>query len=442
MQKWRLLFGVSLSALTFGAAVSGAHATEGYFVEGASAREQSLAGAGSANPSSAISISENPAGLVDIGRQFNGDVSLFMPWRGYDASGTMLTAPGSVDSYRNAFVIPALGYSQPLTADSAFGFAMVGNGGMNTTYSGGTANPACAMYHSPMQGVFCNGRAGVDLNQALIYGGYAQRFGNFSIGIAPVMSVQIFSAYGLGAFSAFGLSSDPANVSNHSPAYSVGGGVRGGVLYHVTPDFSLSIDGSTPVWSTKLQDYSGLFAGGGSFDIPATLGAGISYRLLPSFAVMVDYKHIFYSSVPSIGNQMAPINPGSMGTANGPGFGWRDVNVIAIGFEWKYSDRLTLRTGYSYSTQPVTAQNVMLNILAPGVVTSHVGAGFSYAMNQNSSVDFAALYSPRVNVSGKEYLPGFGYNPYSNISIWLEELEITLGYTYHWDTPQAVVAKY
>ena len=43
---------------------------------------------------------------------------------------------------------------------------------------------------------------------------------------------------------------------------------------------------------------------------------------------------------------------------------------------------------------------------------------------------------------GKEYLPGFGYNPYSNISIWLEELEITLGYTYHWDTPQAVIAKY
>jgi long-chain fatty acid transport protein len=440
-QSWRQILGAGLcGAALLGA--TGAQATEGYFVEGASAREQSLAGSGSANPSSAISISENPAGLVDIGRQFNGDVSLFMPWRGYEASGTMLTAPGSVDSYRNAFVLPALGYSQPLNADSAFGFAMVGNGGMNTTYSAGIANPACAHFGSPMQGVFCGGRAGVDLNQALIYGGYAQRFGNVSFGIAPVMSVQIFSAYGLGAFSAFGLSSDPSRVSDHSPAYSVGGGVRAGMLYHVTPDFSISIDGSTPIWSTKFQDYAGLFAGGGSFNIPATIAGGISYKILPTLAMMVDYKHIFYSLVPAVGNQMAPIWPGSMGTANGPGFGWRDVDVIALGFEWNYSDRLTLRAGYSYSTQPVTPQNVMLNILAPGVVTSHIGAGFSYAVNQNSSVEFAALYSPRVGISGQEYLPGFGYNPYSNISIWLSELELTLGYTYRWDKPPVVVAKY
>ena len=428
MKKWRNLLGASVAVMAL-ATATGAHATEGYFVEGASAREQSLAGAGSADPSTAISISENPAGLVDVGRQFNGDISAFMPWRGYNASGTMLTAPGSVDSYRDIFAIPALGYSQPLTSDSAFGFAMVANGGMNTTYSGGVANPNCANFRSPMQGVFCNGRTGVDLNQALIYGGYAQRFGNVSFGIAPVMSVQVFSAYGLGAFSAFGLSSDPTNVSNHSPNYSVGGGIRAGMLYHVTPDFSLSIDGSTPIWNTKFQDYSGLFAGGGSLDIPATIAAGIAYKLMPTLTMMVDYKHIFYSLVPSIGNQMAPIYPGSMGLPNGPGFGWRDVDVIAVGFEWKYSDRLTLRTGYSYSTQPVTAQNVMLNILSPGVVTSHIGAGFTYNVNQNSSFDFSALYSPRVHVAGQEYIPGFGYNPMSNINIWLEELELSVGYT-------------
>ncbi len=441
-QIWRHIFGAGLCGVALLGGGAGAQATEGYFVEGASAREQSLAGAGSANPSTAISISENPAGLVDIGRQFTGDVSIFMPWRGYDASGTMLTAPGGVDSYRNAFVIPALGYSQPLTADSAFGFAMVGNGGMNTTFSGGIANPACGMYGLPTQGVFCGGRAGVDLNQALIYGGYAQRFGNVSFGIAPVMSVQIFSAYGLGAFSAFGLSSNPMYVTDHSPAYSVGGGLRAGMLYHVAPDLSLSVQGSTPIWSTKFQNYSGLFAGGGSFDIPATIGGGVSYKIMPTLAMMVDYKHIFYSLSPAIGNAMSPIYPGTMGAPNGPGFGWRDVDIIAVGFEWNYSDRLTLRTGYSYSTQPVTAQNVMFNILAPGVVTSHIGAGFGYAVNQNSSVDFSLLYSPRVHVSGQEYLPGFGYNPYSNISIWLEELEVTLGYTYRWDRPPVVVAKY
>ncbi|MCI4680686.1 outer membrane protein transport protein [Rhodoblastus acidophilus] len=433
--------GANLAALVLTAATA-AHATEGYFVEGESARQQSLAGAGSANPATALSIAVNPASLVDVGRQFNGDISAFMPWRGYDATGTMLTAPGSVDSYRNVFPIPAIGYSQPINADSSFGFAMVGNGGMNTTFSSGTINPACAQFGSPLQGVFCGGRAGVDLNQALIYAGYAQRFGNLSFGIAPVLGVQIFSAYGIGAFSMFGLSSNPMNVSDHSPAYSVGGGVRAGMLYHVTPDFSLSVQGSTPIWSTPFHDYSGLFAGGGSFDVPATIGAGISYKLLPTLAMMIDYKHIFYSLVPSISNPMAPILPASLGTANGPGFGWKDVDVIAIGFEWMYNDRLTLRAGYSYSSQPVTAANVMLNILAPGVVTNHIGGGFTYKWTHNSDIDFSALYSPRTSVSGQEYVPGFGYNPYSNINVWLEELEVTIGYTYHWDQPAPVLAKY
>jgi len=443
MKKWRKLISANLAALALAAASTGAHATTaGYFVLGSGAREQSLAGAGSANPTDALTIADNPAGLVFVGRQFNGDISLFSPTRGYDAYGTYLTAPGSVSSYRNEFVLPALGYSQPLNGDSSIGFGMVANGGMDTNYNSGVWNPSCAYFHLPQQGVFCNGRAGVDLIQALIYAGYAQRFGNLSVGIAPVLGIQSFAAYGLNTFAAFGLSSDPLNVSNHSPSYAVGGGVRAGLLYQFSPALSVAVQGSTPIWSTNFKDYTGLFAGGGQFDIPGSIGAGVSYKVLPTLAVMVDWKHIFYSGVPAINNQMAPIYPGSLGTSNGPGFGWKDVDSIAVGFEWNYTDHLTLRAGYAYNTQPITSANVMLNIVAPGVVTSHITGGFTYTVNHNNAIDFAVMYAPRVYVSGQEYLPGLGYNPYSNISIYLEELQVTLGYTYHWDQPAAVVAKY
>jgi long-chain fatty acid transport protein len=445
MQKWRNLLGVSLTALSLAASASVAHATEGYFLEGASARDQGLAGIDSANPGDSLTIANNPAGLVDVGRQFNGDVSVFMPWRGYDATGTMLVAPGSVDSYRNAFVLPALGYSNPISADQAWGVGMVGNGGMNTSYSAGIMNPRCPPPpYTAGSGVFCGGRTGVDLNQGLIYFGYAQRFGNLSVGIAPVVGVQIFSAYGLGAFNLYGLSSAPAYLTDHSPAWSAGVGVRAGAIYKVSPDLSFSVQGSTPIWSSNFTDYQGLFAQQGSFNIPGTVGAGLSYKVMPTLAMMVDWKHIFYSGVASISNPMTPLIPGSftLGSSIGEGFGWKDVDVIGVSFEWAYSDHLTLRAGYSYSTQPITAANVMMNILAPGTVTSHVGAGFSYLVTPNSAIDFAALYSPRASVSGQEYLPGYGYNPYSNINIWLSELQLTLGYTYHWDTPRAVIAKY
>ncbi len=443
MHKWRHLLGVSLTALSLAVSAGVAHATEGYFIEGASARDQGLAGIDSANPGDSLTIGNNPAGLVDVGTQFNGDISVFMPWRGYTASGTMLTAPGNVDSERNAFVLPTLGYSHQIDGEQAWGVGMVGNGGMNTTYPAATFNPNCPP-GSAGSGVFCMGRAGVDLNQGLIYVGYAHRFGNFEVGIAPVLGIQVFSAYGLGAFNMFGLSSAPAFLSDRSPSYSVGAGVRAGAIYHFNSALSVSVQGSTPIWSTNFANYQGLFAQGGSFDIPATIGAGVSYKVMPTLAVMADYKHIFYSGTASISNPMTPLIPGSasLGTANGQGFGWRDVDVFGLSFEWNYSDRLTLRAGYAYSTQPITAANVMLNLLAPGTVTSHIGAGFSYLVTHNSQVDFSALYSPRVGVSGQEYIPGFGYNPASNINIWLSELQLTLGYTYHWDVPTAVVAKY
>jgi long-chain fatty acid transport protein len=442
MQKWRHLLGVSLTALSLAASAGAAHATEGYFLEGASARDQGLAGIDSANPGDSLTIGNNPAGLVDVGTQFNGDISLFMPWRGYTATpNAFIVAPGSVNSERNTFVLPTLGYSHQIDGEQAWGVGMVGNGGMNTTYAASTFNPKCGLVGSPLQGVFCGGRTGVDLNQGLIYVGYAHRFGNFEVGIAPVLGVQVFSAYGLGLFSM--MSASPAFVSDHSPSYSIGGGVRAGAIYHVTDALALSVQGSTPIWSSNFSNYQGLFAQGGSFDIPATIGAGLSYKIMPTLAMMVDYKRIFYSDIQSIGNQMLPNPLAPFGTNGGPGFGWQDVNVIGVSFEYNYSDRLTLRAGYAYSTQPITSANVMFNLLAPGVVTSHIGAGFSYLVTHNSQIDFSALYSPRADVSGPAFpMPPGPAIPGSNIDIWLSELQLTLGYTYHWDVPTAVVAKY
>src|SRR5208337_4937478 len=124
---------------------------------------------------------------------------------------------------------------------------------------------------------------------------------------------------------------------------------RLGALYRINDQLSVSVAGSTPIWSSNFDDYSGLFAGGGNFDVPGEIGAGIAYKITPLFTVMLDYKHIFYSGVKSIGDQMVPLLPGSLGTNNGPGFGWRGVDVVALGLEWRALENLTLRAGYAYN---------------------------------------------------------------------------------------------
>jgi long-chain fatty acid transport protein len=426
---------VSLSAVALSlATLGGASATEGYFLEGVGAREQALGGAGVADSKDALTIANNPAGLVDVGRQINLDISAFNPNRDYSAFGTALVAPGTVASGRDVFPIPAIGYSQPINADSSFGVAAYANGGMNTSYNTRSAGFACP---PGSFGVYCAGRTGVDLQQGFIALGYAQRFGNISVGVAPILAIQLFQANGLGAFGSFGLSADPGALSGRGVGYSVGGGLRVGAQWRLSKEFSLGLSGTTPIWTTPFSNYSGLFAGGGQFDIPAEIVAGLAYRFTPTFTLLVDYKHIFYSDVKSVGNALA-FNT-QLGSSNGPGFGWSDVNVVALGLEWRALDKLTLRAGYAYNTNPISPANVTINILAPGVITNHITGGFTYAVDPHSSVDFAAVVAPRSSVTGHELTP-FGVTPGSTITIGMNQFVATLGYTYHFDTPAAVVA--
>ena len=116
-----------------------------------------------------------------------------------------------------------------------------------------------------------------------------------------------------------GLSSIPSELTNHAPSYAIGAGVRAGAIYHVNEQLNLAVAGSTPIWMTPFDNYAGLFARHGRFDIPATIGVGVAYKILPTLAVMLDYKHIFYSDVNAVGDPMAAAHAGFAGNRERPG---------------------------------------------------------------------------------------------------------------------------
>lgn len=420
--------------------VPSAQATEGYFLEGYGARDKGLAGAGVADSRDPLALSINPAGLVDVGHQFTAGLTGFSPDRGYTTSGPGFVAQGDVRSGRGLFPIPYAGYSRPIDQTSAWGVAAYGNGGMNTTYSKTyTSQFYPNPFACPRPGVFCGENAGVDLNQAFLSAGYAQRFGILSLGVAPVLAVQIFKARGLSSFAPF--SNDRMNLSDHSYDWSVGAGVRAGAQVNVTHLLRVGVAASTPIWSTKFHKYAGLFAEGGGFDVPATVTAGVAFDALPTVTLLADWRHIFYSQVASVGNSSQL--PYLFGLVNGPGFGWSDVDAIKFGAEWRATPDWTFRVGYSHNNNPIQSRDVTINILAPGVVTDHISGGFSYRVTENSTIDLAAIVSPRHSISGIEVTPA-GPNPFRTITIYLSEFEVTAGWTYKFGAASApaVVAKY
>lgn len=416
-------------------AAAPAVAADGYFLIGYGPRQKALAGAGAADSRDAMALSVNPAGIVGLERQFQLGMTAIVADRGYVATGpTRIVAPGDVRSGRPLFPVPNNGYVQPIDETSAWGVASYANGGINTSYSFWNFK---APYGGPLGGGF----AGVDLQQGFTSVGYAKRFatalGAVSIGVAPTIAVQMINLQGLKLFAPY--SSNMYELSDMAYDWSFGGGVRVGLEWRVTDALRFGFAGSTPMFMTPFGKYSGLFTQAGGFDIPASLQAGLAYDLLPNLTIMADWRHIFYSAVPTLGNPANPTTRFSLGGPSAPGFDWTDTDSASFGAEWRATPSLTLRGGYHYSSNPLRGRSVTVNILAPIINKHHVAGGLNYQITRNSSIDFTTVYAFKNSFTGQESLPqgpGLpfgGVNPRATITPWVRGVEFTVGYNYKWD---------
>lgn len=415
--------------------VGTAFATEGDGLAGFGVTQTALSGSDVADTTDAMSLALNPAGLVDAGQQFDFGISLFSPQRGYATNGgTGFVAPEGATSRNALFPIPNFAYSQPIDDTSSWGVAVYGVGGGNTLFNA-IPNANCAALGGG-SGIYCGGKSGVNLNKVFMSLGYAKRFGNISLGIAPIFAIQQFSAEGFGAFAR--ASASPTHLTNNGFDYNYGGGVRVGAEWHATQTLRFGIAATTPMWMTKFSKYSGFIANQGSLDVPGDITVGFAYDVMPTLTLMADYKHIFYSGVPAIHDSSRI--PLQFGATGGPGFGWSDVDVFAVGAQWRPTQALTLRLGYEHNTSPLRGSDITLGLIAPGITTDQFSGGVSYAINPNSTIQLAGFYDPRNSVSGIEITP-FGPNPAGIITAHLSEFQVSLGYAYHFDVPKAPVRK-
>ncbi len=389
--------------LALGAAMLPAHATNGYFSHGYGIKSKGMGGAGLAVAQDTFAGANNPAQAMFSGDRIEGGLDLFMPKREMSRSFSGMPL-GTVESGRNNFLIPELGYNKILSDKLALGITVYGNGGMNTTYPGGTTD--CSGFGG-FQGsnALCGmGQLGVDLTQLVVAPTVAYQFSpGHAVGVSPLLVYQQFSAYGLQMFQMTpGASTDPAHLTNNGHDSSSGVGLRLGYMGKLTDTVSLGASYSPKINMSRFKDYAGLFAGQGDFDIPENYGVGVAFQVTPTLQILADYNHISYSKVASVGNP-AGFN---MGASNGGGFGWKDVDVLKVGVQWAMNAATTLRFGFNRGTNPVTAANITPNILAPGVMKTHLTMGGTYAMSPKSELSWSFMYAPSVSVTGPSLFNG------------------------------------
>ncbi|HHH44354.1 MAG TPA: hypothetical protein ENK49_09465, partial [Gammaproteobacteria bacterium] len=335
-----------------------AQATNGYFKIGAGAKNRGMGGAGIAYGQDPMAAAVNPASIAEVGDSVTAGVEIFKPKRKarVDATGMFVPDLGGAGSRQgtdasgksrsNAFFIPSFGITKSWGSNFTLGLSVAANGGMNTRYGdanagngnlytdafapviGDTATSAFQPGPSGFAGLLTlpppngfgvpvgvvdgqlpslylnpnNGPAlGVNLGQVLISPTLAWKITpNHTIGFGPVIGYQTFRAYGLGLFQGF--SSDPGNVTNNGndDAWGIGGqiGYQGRIGM-----FSFGLMGRSKIYMEEFDDYAGLFAEQGDFDIPAMFGGGIAIHFTPNLTVAADISRILYGDVKSISNK-------------------------------------------------------------------------------------------------------------------------------------------
>jgi len=395
-----------------------ASATDGYFANGYGTNYKAMGGAGVALYLGTQAPATNPAALGFLGPRYDVGIEVFNPNRQFSVTGapsgfpgTFGLAPGTVKSGSRYFPIPSLGANWKVGENGAFGIAAYGNGGMNTNYA------------APVFGV---APAGVDLSQMFLAPTYAHKLGRHAFGVSAILAYQRFEAKGLQGFGSF--SSDASHLTNNDHANSYGAGVRLGYLGEPASWLSLGASWQSRVNMGRFDKYSGLFAEKGGFDIPQTFTGGIALKPADRLTVAFDVQWINYESIKSVGNDFLPnLALTALGTGNGAGFGWHDMTVYKAGLQYQAGKDWVLRGGYSYGEQPIRANEVLINILAPGVMEHHVTAGFSRKVKKGQAFNFAVVRAIPKSVTGGNNLEVPGYQ---TIELKMDQWELDASFSF------------
>ncbi|TAL74567.1 MAG: long-chain fatty acid transporter [Rhodanobacter sp.] len=376
-------------------AVPAAHATDGYFQHGYGIEAQSMGGAATAVADNAMGGANNPASMLFAGNRLDAGLVAFSPRRRASRDSAFPGPVGAAASGRNYFPVPSFGWNHVVDGRYALGVTVYGNGGMNTDYPGHALAANTCGAGAPASNLLCGqGHLGVNLQQLVVAPTFALRLTEHqALGFSPLFAYQRFEAYGLQAFA--GMSVAPDHLTNRGTSSSTGVGVRVGWYAQVGNHVTLGAAYSPRLHMSRFDDYRGLFAGHGSFDLPENWNVGVALRPNGRWLIAADYQRINYGDVPSVGRTSRVQAP--LGSPAGPGFGWRNTNVWKLGVAWRVDDRWTLRAGYNHSTNPVTAANVTFNILAPGVIRDHATLGLAYrTAGGELSLSYLHAFSNRV----------------------------------------------
>ena len=337
-------------------------ATNGMIMEGYGPIAAGMGGAAMAYDNGTAALANNPATLALMADGSRLDVML--GFVGPDLE----TSMGMGKSEADAFYMPAIGYVKK-RGNLVYGAGIYGQGGMGTEYANGDM-------------------AQVGVGRVIFPLAYSvnPRFnigGSVDVVWAGMDLVADLNADGTKDIDF----KDNSDFTGAAKGYSVA--AKLGFTYRLNDALTVGGVYQTAANLPDLKDDDYKVTG---FDMPAMLGLGLAWQANERLMLAADVKDVMW------GSSMNTVTIYQNGMVVAPfQQDWDDQIVLSLGLAYKFNDAFTGRVGYNHGKNPIP--DAFVNYLWPAIMEDHYTAGFGYAFDKQSALNFGLSYVPEVSVT-------------------------------------------
>jgi long-chain fatty acid transport protein len=358
-------------------------AQAGHIMQGIGAHNMSMGGAATGQPLDINgALHWNPAGITQFdGKIFSANLGLF--FSSPELSSTVPTPQGPFSGVtkddRGISPMPALAFVWgKKESKHHFGVSAFGISGFGVTFPQNNSNP---INFPQDQGGF--GR--IESDYLLMQVGFTYAYAlsdRLSIGVAPNLN-----------YAALELAPNPLASPSQTKGYpvsdkasAIGFGGQVGIFFNTESGFKLGA-------SYKTQQYFGDFTFSNTYldgspapevaftmNYPSiiSLGAGYSNKKID---LALDYRFVNYEGTD--GFEKSGWTP----TASVAGFGWKNMSIISAGIQYKGIQKLPIRVGYTYSSNPIDPELAFFSTPATAIIKNAFQLGLGYEFSSRFALN-------------------------------------------------------